>query len=265
MHKITSHETSLHETRHLYETTSKDIQSNAEERCVLAEKRRETSQASAVRLQAQLDAMKEETMKAALQHQSALDEMEVRIHEEVQNSSNGAFQQLETELRATTAARDAMLARREGDQVIMKKERERSEAQVVQLQTLLEEGRAAATAQRVQSAETLAQVDGHQIQVDTMVTEHERLLSTIDALKQQQSVVQALHTSEMKRFEESKEIERMRWKKDSDDKDKRIHLLEKVCRDRDAEKIQRVANTVSLFILFVFFYNSMKSNKGKKP
>ena len=49
-------------------------------------------------------------------HSSALDAMEVRVHAEASASQKSAVEQLEAELRATTAARDAVLSRRESEQ-----------------------------------------------------------------------------------------------------------------------------------------------------
>ena len=273
-----SHGKSLEETRALYETTSNEIKVNAEERCTLAEKRRAKSAETVIRLQAEIDSMKQEMMKKALEHQSALDAMEVRIHDEVHASSNSARESLETELRATTAARDAMLSRRESEQIALKKERERSAgkcslsniiviccpcisywhfifispkciAQVLQLQSLLEESRDAATAKDAEHAETIANLEGHGEKVNELMVEQEKLLDEITKLKKIKKNADAKHKRDMTKYEEAREIESLRWKKDIDSKDKRIRTLEKVCRERDAEKIQRIANAVSALCL----------------
>jgi len=55
----------------------------------------------------------------------------------------------------------------------------------------------------------------------------------------------AAHRTSLQRQEEQQELERLRWKNTMDQKDTRLHMLEQACRDRDAEKIQRIANAVS--------------------
>jgi len=88
-------------------------------------------------------------------------------------------------------------------------------------------------------------VSGHQKQVDESLNEIERLKNEITKLQNERTSYLKKSENNVKRIEERNELERMRWKKDMDDKDKRIKNLEKACRERDAEKIQRIANTVS--------------------
>ena len=197
-----------------------------------------------MRLQAEIDASKATALKVQMEHQSALDQMEVRIHEEARASTEGVMSQLETELRAVSAARDAVLARRESDAASMKGERERAAKQVEQLQTLLEESRAAAVEQGRKNTEVQSAATGHQQRVDDAVAEVERMKNELAEGKRRLETEEKSHQVELKRVEERRELDRMRWKRDMDGKDKRIKLLERACRDRDAEKVQRVANTV---------------------
>jgi len=121
----TMHEKSLEDTRRLYETTSQEIRTNSDSVVAMSEKRREKTNESNIRLQAEIDSMKANVLKIEMEHQSKLDQMEVRIQEEAQSSSSGVMQQLETELRAASTARDVVLARRETDAINNKKDRDR--------------------------------------------------------------------------------------------------------------------------------------------
>ena len=119
--------------------------------------------------------------------------------------------------------------------------------QVEQLQKLLEESRVSTIENSKKHALVQDVVSGHQKQVDESLNEIERLKNEITKLQNERTSYLKKSENNVKRIEERKELERMRWKKDMDDKDKRIKNLEKACRERDAEKIQRIANTVSLY------------------
>ena len=235
---------SLDETRRLYDTTTKEINANAEERLKVAEQRREKSNDMVVHPQAEMENIKQEHIRKQMEHQSSLDQMEVRIHEEVSKSTKGALESLETELSAVSAARDAMLSRRETEAVALEAERKRSAAQVAELQGLLVESKAAALEQGRISAIEKEEAGNYEKRLSAMKEENERVQLKVSKAGQVLEAKEKQFQSEIKRAEETMELVRMRQKKDLDEKDTRIKMLEKSCRDRDAEKIQRVANTV---------------------
>ncbi len=167
------------------------------------------------------------------------------MHAEASSAQKSALEQLEAELRATTAARDAVLSRRESEQRESGAASDRIKKQVATLTAVLEETRAREAALGVELAEARAEAQGHASRVDNLETACANANAGVSAVKVQAEAEARARTKDMDGMKRQHEKDRSRWKRECDERDARIAALEAVVRDKDAERVQRVANTVS--------------------
>ena len=110
---------------------------------------------------------------------------------------------------------------------------------------MLEETRAREKSLIKDLAEARAEVQGHASQVDNLETACANANSTASALKAQADADARARAKEVDGLKQEHEKNRARWRRECDERDERIAALEAVIRDKDAERVQRVANTVS--------------------
>ena len=184
-------------------------------------------------------------------HSAALDAMEVRVHAEASSAQKSALDQLEAELRATTAARDALLKRRESEERESRAAAERVNKQVETLTKVLEETQARETALAAEIAAARAAEHGHASRIDSLETACANANAENDAVKAQAEAEVRARTKDIESLKRQHEKDLARWKRECDHRDERISALESALRNKDAERVQRAANTVSPLFFFV--------------
>lgn len=239
------HQRALDDSRRLFEQSSIEIKANADARCKLAEGRRTALAEQVTRLQAEVEAMKAKSLRQEMAHSSALDAMQVRVHAEASSAQKSALEQLEAELSATAAARDAVLSSRETEQLEAKEATDRIKKQVETLTSILGETQSREKALAKELAELKAEIHGHASRVKELETENANAKAETTACKVQADAEVQARTKDIQIMKARHEINRAQWKKECDKRDKRISALEAALRDKDATRVKLMANAVS--------------------